>query len=358
MTIILSLLGFLQTEAAAPDSAALDFQPAQDLDLSIALAKIRELVEGAIALLPNLVIALLLFALFFFIARWARGFVRRISERRQQQTNTALLLGKLTQWIILILGVLVVLAIVLPSFEPGQLITLLGVGGVAVGFAFKDIFQNFLAGILILITNPFRVGDQIIVGDYEGTVEEIQTRATFIKTYDGRRVVIPNADLYNDKVMVNTAFQYRRTQYDVGIGYGDDIENAQRLMLEAIRGVDGVLDNPAPDTLTMDLAASWITVRARWWTDPQRADVLRIQDRVLIAIKKTLVQNGIDLPFETQVLLFHDQTEETDGDRRRQREGWPAGKGEVPEVRNVPQALGALAEVNGAGGSDEREASR
>ena len=352
------LLSLIQTEAAAPDSVALNFEPARELDLSIALAKIREIFEGAIALLPNLVIALILFALFFFIARWARGFVRRISERRQQQTNTALLLGKLTQWIILILGVLVVLAILLPSFEPGQLITLLGVGGVAIGFAFKDIFQNFLAGILILITNPFRVGDQIIVGDYEGTVEQIQTRATFIKTYDGRRVVIPNSDLYNDKVTVNTAFEYRRTQYDIGVGYGDDVEEAKKLILETVQGVEGVLDNPSPDVLTVDLAASWITIRARWWSDPQRADVLQVQDRVLAAIASKLPENGIDLPFETRVVLFHDQTEETDGDRRRQREGWPAGKGEVPEARNVPRALGALAEANGAGEDGRREASR
>ncbi len=346
----------LQAEAqpaaapAAADTSALDFQPAKDLDLSIALAKIRELVEGAIALLPTLVIGLLIFGLFILIARWARGLVRRINEHRNQQTNTALLLGKLTQWLVIVLGILVTLAIILPSFQPGQLITLLGVGGVAIGFAFKDIFQNFLAGVLILVTNPFRVGDQIIVGDYEGTVEQIQTRASFIRTYDGRRVVIPNADLYNDKVTVNTAFRNRRTQYDVGIGYGDDIENAMSLMLEAMRGVEGVLSEPAPDVLTIDLAASWVTVRARWWSNSERADVLRVQDRVLIAIKKTLVSHGIDLPFETRQILFHDQTEATDGDRSKQREGWPAGKGKVPEPARIS---GALAEMDGAAaGSD------
>ena len=86
-----------------------------------------------------------------------------------------------------------------PSFTPADLVGALGIGGVAIGFAFKDIFQNYLAGLLILVTRPFVVGDQIRFKDYEGTVEDIQTRATFIKTYDGRRVIIPNGDLNTNR---------------------------------------------------------------------------------------------------------------------------------------------------------------
>ena len=87
----------------------------------------------------------------------------------------------------------------------------LGIGSVAIGFAFRDILQNFLAGILLLVTQPFRIGDQIVASNYEGTVEDIQTRATFIRTYDGRHVVVPNADLFTDTVVVNTAFEHRGT---------------------------------------------------------------------------------------------------------------------------------------------------
>jgi small-conductance mechanosensitive channel len=148
------------------------------------------------------------FAIFYAVAKTVRRLVRRYAERREQYRNLDLVLGRLAQWAIIFLGILVAVTIVFPTFSPGDLITVLGVGGVAIGFAFKDIFQNFLAGILILLTEPFRVGDQIIVGDYEGTVQEIQTRATFIRTYDGRRVVIPNADLFTDKVLVNTAFGF------------------------------------------------------------------------------------------------------------------------------------------------------
>jgi small-conductance mechanosensitive channel len=292
-----------------------------------------------------MVLALVIFGVFFLVARTVRNLVRRVATRSEAHRNVGLVLGRLAQWAILLFGLLVALVIVFPGFSPGDLITALGISGVAIGFAFKDILQNFLAGILILLTEPFRVGDQIVAGDFEGTVEEIQTRATFIKTYDGRRVVIPNADLFTEKVIVNTAFEHRRSQYDVGIGYGDDIARARELILDAVRSVEGVLTTPEPDVLVVELADSTINLRARWWSHPTRSNVLQVQDRVLEAVKTRLTREGIDLPFPTQVLLFHDQTEETDGDRARQREGWPAGKGQVPEPRNIPGALSRMAET-------------
>ena len=313
-----------------------------NLDLSLALRQLRAISNDIVRMLPNLAIALVVFGLFYLAAKLVRGGVRHFSERRRQHRNVGLVLGRLAQLAILFVGLLVAVTILFPSFKPGDLITLLGVSGVAIGFAFKDIFQNFLAGILILINQPFRVGDQIVVGEFEGTVEDIQTRATYLKTYTGRRVVIPNADLYTDKVTVNTAFAHQRTDYDVGIGYGDDIEQARSLILQAIRGAEGVVEDPAPDVLVVDLAGSSVNLRARWWSNSQRLDVLQVQDRVLTAIKNKLTENGIDLPFPTQQILFHDQTEETDGDRGRQREGWPAGGAEIPEPRGIAGAIQSL----------------
>lgn len=316
-----------------------------NLDPSLALVQVQRMLNDFLRLLPAMVLALIIFGIFFLVARTVRNLVRRVATRSEAHRNVGLVLGRLAQWAILLLGLLIALVIVFPGFSPGDLVTALGISGVAIGFAFKDILQNFLAGILILLTEPFRVGDQIVAGDFEGTVEEIQTRATFIKTYDGRRVVIPNADLFTEKVIVNTAFEYRRSEYDVGIGYGDDISRARELILDAVRSVEGVLSQPQPDVLVVELADSTINLRARWWSHPTRSDVLQVQDRVLEAIKTRLTSEGIDLPFPTQVLLFHDQTEETDGDRARQREGWPAGNGQVPEPRSIAGALGRIAET-------------
>ena len=314
--------------------------------VTTAWGKIQAMIDGLIFMLPNIVLAIIVFALFYLAARGIRSLVRRLTRRHRQARNLGLVLGRLSQGITLLVGLFVALSIVIPSFKAGDLVQLLGISGVAIGFAFRDILQNFLAGILILLTEPFQIDDQIVFKDFEGTVENIQTRATTIRTYDGRRIVIPNAELFTNSVMVNTAFESRRLQYDVGIGYGDDIDQAKELILEAIASVDGVLREPSPDVLVMELAGSSVNIRARWWIKPpRRADALDMQDKVLAAIKKKLVANGIDLPFPTQQILFHDQTEETDGDRSRQREGWPAGNKDVPKPRSIGGSLRKLAEL-------------
>lgn len=319
--------------------------------------KIQGMAESLIVLLPNIILAIIVFILFCFAASWLKKLVKRLTRRHRQARNLGMVLGRLAQGTAILVGLFVALSIVIPTFKAGDLVQLLGITGVAVGFAFRDILQNFLAGILILLTEPFRIDDQIIFKDFEGTVENIQTRATTIRTYDGRRIVIPNSELFTNSVTVNTAFDARRIEYDVGIGYGDDIEQAKQLMLEAIHSVDGVLRDPAPDVLVFELAESSVNMRARWWIKPpRRADDLDSRDKVLMAIKNKLVANGIDLPFPTRQILFHDQTEETDGDRSRQREGWPSGKKEVPKPRSISGSLRRLAEIrssNGRGGNNQ-----
>ncbi len=315
-------------------------------EISTLLDKMQAMLKGFIFLLPNMVLALIVFAIFFFIARAIKKVVRNLTRDRRQARNLGMVLGRLAQGTTILVGLFIALSIVIPSLKANDLVQLLGISGVAIGFAFRDILQNFLAGILILLTEPFQIDDQIVFKDFEGTVENIQTRATTIKTYDGRRIVIPNSELFTNSVTVNTAFEHRRLQYDIGIGYGDDIDEARRFILEAVHETDGVLETPAPDAIVVELAGSTVNIRARWWVaPPRRADVLDLQDRVLTNIKNKLTANGIDLPFPTQQILFHDQTEATDGDRAHQREGWPAGKGKVPPARSISSSLKHLAEI-------------
>lgn len=313
------------------------------LNLSEAWLTIERLLNGLIAMLPRLLLAVIIVGLFFAVGKLVRSLVRRNAMRRGERKTLELALGRLAQVGIIALGVLIAVTAAFPSFTPANLVSTLGIGGVAIGFAFKDIFQNFLAGILILITRPFQVGDQIRFNDYEGTVEDIQTRATFIKTYDGRRAIIPNGELYTNSVLVNTAFPQRRWQYDIGIGYGDDIEQARGVILTALQQAEDVSPDPGADVIVVELGDFTVNLRARWWTKSMMTDGLNAQDRVLTRVKHALSEAGIDLPFPTQQILFHDQTEATDGDRRRQREGWPAGSGEVPKPFGASRALARAA---------------
>lgn len=303
-----------------------------DADTGTILTNIELWIEGFIRLIPNLVSAAIVLLIIYGIARLVSYGVSRTLARhgRPALANVG---AALLRWSIMILGFLLAATIVLPSLRPGDLLSGLGIGSVAIGFAFKDILQNLLSGVLILLRQPFRVGDQIVVNGFEGTVEDIETRATFIKTYDGRRVIIPNAQIYTGTLTVNTAFELRRSEYDIGIGCNDDWDEAMRLMLEAARSCEGVLADPGPEAIPVGIDAYQNTIRLRWWTKPERINVITTQGRVIVAAYKALDAAGIDMPYPTQVQLWHDQTEATDGDRSTQREGWPAGRGDVPTAR-------------------------
>ncbi len=326
-------------------------------DMSVLFRSVNVMVEGFFASLPMLLIAVVVFVVFWLLSRLARALIMK-ATRNHTHANVGKVIGRLAQWAIIFIGLLVALSVVAPSIRPANILSVLGVGGVAIGFAFKDILQNFVAGILLLLREPFRVGDQIIYKEFEGTVEEVDTRATLIRTYDGRRVIIPNGDIYTNAITVNTAFASRRSQYDIGIGYGDDIEHARAVILGAIIGLEGVLEHPAADVVVSDLAGSSINLRARWWTDAARSDVVTSQDRVLTAIRNACAEAQIDLPYPTQVTLFHDQTDADDGDRTRQREGWPAGDNPPPPGRGGGvDAVGRFSGGIGNGAPDDRQQS-
>jgi len=327
-----------------------------NFDISEATGALQQMVNGVLERLPYLAIAVVVFVLFTLIARVVRASLRRFAHANRKRHNLGLVLGRMAYGAILFVGLLTALVIAIPGFTPGQLISVLGLSSVAIGFAFRDILQNFLAGILLLLAEPFRIGDQIVANGFEGTVEEIQTRATFIRTYDGRRVVIPNSTLFTNAVTVNTAYEQRRLEIDVGIGYGDDIARAKAIMLGTLEDIDSVLPEPAAEVLVVGLDESSVTLRLRWWVRPPRQhDVFYSRDGVYEQVKSALQSEGIDLPFPTRQILFHDQTEASDGDRSAQREGWPAGGAQVPRQARIGDALRKMAARSA---SDQNEKGR
>ena len=289
------------------------------------IKKVTEQGSSLVSSLPTILLGVGIFVGFVLLGMAVKWLIRKIGRKKHRNYNLLLAVARLAQGALFIVGLLVAAVVIFPDFTPTSALASLGFGSVAVAFAARDILQNYIAGILLLVTEPFRLGDQIVFEGYEGTVTEIQTRATFVRTYDGRRVVIPNAELFTNSVMVNTAFETRRIDYDIGIGYGDDIEQAKQIMLAVMDDEPSAKGEPSPEVLVFDLAGDHVTLRARWWIDPpQRADALDSRDAVLGEMKRRLTAAGIDLPFPTQQILIHDQTEDGDGDRRKQREGWPA----------------------------------
>ncbi len=299
--------------------------------LELMTAKVNGFVNGFFLQLPNIVAAIVFLLVAWLVGHWlARGINALATRRNRPDLGT--LLGSLARGAFLIAAFLFAAAIVFPSINPADIFATLGIGSVAIGFAFKDILQNLLAGLLLLINRPYRRGDQIVVKEFEGTVEHIESRATLIKTYDGRRVIIPNSDVYTSPVIVNTAYELRRDEFVIGIGYGDDPSAAIDIFEEVVAAVDGVLADPTPEVLPWVLNESSVDLKVRWWADSTRTEQVHVRARVVLALFRAAKAHGIDLPFPTQIMLFHDQTEATDGDRNRQREGWPGGN-DVPPPR-------------------------
>src|SRR5436190_9027602 len=199
----------------------------------------RHMIDTFIDRLPALVVAIVVFVGFYFASFFVARIIHRILGKHRQ--NLGAVFARLSSGATILLGLLVAFSIVAPSFQASDLVKILGIGGVAIGFAFQNILQNFLAGLLLLWAEPFRVGDEIKVDAYEGIVEEIQPRATIIKTYDERRVVIPNADLFTHSVIVNTASDVRRWEYDLSIKSVSDISEIKSRIVNAVRQVSGTL---------------------------------------------------------------------------------------------------------------------
>ena len=202
----------------APTTAA-PLPPAHNVREGIDLiwGKFDAWVHNFILFVPNLVLALIVAAIFLLVA-WFLGVVMRHVVTRAGRRDLAHMLASFAFWVTLFVGFLAVLTVLLPSMQPADIFTSLGVGSVALGFAFKDILQNWIAGFFILIRRPFQRGDQIKVGDIEGTVQAVETRATLVKTYSGRLVIIPNSDIYTRSVTVHTAYETRRMEIVVPVG--------------------------------------------------------------------------------------------------------------------------------------------
>jgi small-conductance mechanosensitive channel len=223
------------------------------------------------------------------------------SITRSGRHDLARMLASFAFWFILFLGFLVVITILLPSMRPVDIFASLGIGSVALGFAFKDILQNWIAGFFILIRRPFHRGDQIKVGDIEGTVQAVETRATLVKTYSGRLVIIPNSDIYTRSVTVHTAYEHRRVEIIVPVGLEVDLDLAMDVFLKATLSVEHVLQDPPPDALPWEFNQNNVNIRVRWWTKSQRSYEVRTRAAVIIAIKRASEAAGIALPADTKI---------------------------------------------------------
>lgn len=274
-----------------------------------------DLVGQFIQLLPGLAIALVLVLLTGYAAKVAQRVVGKMTKRLVPSRSLQLLavqVARIGTWVV---GIVIAAVIAFPDLRLGDIIGLLGLGSVAIGFAFQDIFKNFLAGVLLLVEEPFRLGDQVVMGDYEGTVEAVKIRSTQLRTYTGELVEIPNAIVFTNPVRVLTAFRSRRTDLDIGVDYTTPLPLAKQTFLDVITRTDGVLSAPEPEVDVVGFGESSIDFKLRYWTTPQIAEVRRVKSKVAIALKAACDEAGIAIPYPIRTVHLFDQTQFSESQR-------------------------------------------
>ncbi|QRF65896.1 mechanosensitive ion channel family protein [Ponticoccus alexandrii] len=262
-------------------------------------------VEGAVAAGPRLGVAILVLLVTALVAWIFRGLLDRVGRRARFRRNLVDVLKLMSNTTIWLLGILMALTVVFPTITPGKALTTLGLGSVAIGFAFKDTFENFLAGILILLREPFQMGDFIECEGAEGRIERITIRDTHIRQTDGQLVVVPNAQLFHNPVTVRTNQEVRRTSILCGVAYGEDVDRARAVIYEAVRTVNLVRDDVRDvQVFAKAFGASSIDFEITWWTGSLPVDIRRSRDKVVAAIKRALDDEGIEIPFPYRTLTF------------------------------------------------------
>jgi small conductance mechanosensitive channel len=290
---------------------------AQKLDLALEQPNLAVEVVGRLegtfvqlrrGILNNLssVIGALLVLLFTWLA--AMGVSRGSylwAEKTEGDRATEILISRLSYGVVWFIGGVIALGVLGLNFA--ALLGALGLTSVAIGFGLKDILSNYLSGLILLATRPFRIGDEVVINQYEGRVVQVQLRVTTVQTYDGRQVYIPNQEVFQSSITNNTASPVRRSSMLVGIDYEADLKQAQGEILDAIASIDGIEAEPAPLVLVQELAASTVNLEVLFWVNSRRKSFLQVTSEVRQVVKERLEKAGIEMPTDIYTLNFRNQ---------------------------------------------------
>ncbi|WP_318640293.1 mechanosensitive ion channel family protein [Flavobacterium ardleyense] len=285
----------------------MDFDKAYDLVTSKLSIWIKEFIK----MLPNLILAAIILVIGFFIAKFLRGFSRKMISKISNHKTLNNLFASIIYITFIGITIFVILSILQLDKAVTSILAGAGIIGLALAFAFQDIAANFISGIFISFRRPISIGDIVKIGDYMGKVKEINLRDTIILTFQGQMVIIPNKNVFQNPIENYSLLGKRRLDLTVGISYDADLENVEKITLDAVKDITGLSD----DAITMgykEFADSSINYVIRLWIqNPEQAEYWRVRHAVIIAIKKAYDTNNISIPFPIRTLDFAGQPIET-----------------------------------------------
>jgi small-conductance mechanosensitive channel len=268
------------------------------------ISQLQTIWVGFVQMIPQLVLALIVIAVTWLLARLLSRTAKIAARKARTRRALSDLIQTLAGILVWILGILIAATILFPSLTPAELIGALGIAGIAVGLAFKDIFENFMAGIMIMIRKPMRIGDVIEVEDTSGKVEEITIRDTYIREMSGELILVPNSYLFKNPVEILTDQELRRYELIVGVAYGENAGECRELIEKTAAGIDGIDTGKGVEVYATAFGASSIDFRVRWWAKSTPRDMHQTRSNMVIAIKAALDEAGIEIPFPYRTLTF------------------------------------------------------
>jgi len=242
--------------------------------------------------------AIIILILGRIIAGIGRRIVSRILEKSETDPSIIKFVGSLTYFLILIFAVLAALAKF--GIQTASFVAILGAAGFAIGFALQGSLANFAAGVLILVLRPYKVGDVIDGAGVVGSVKEIQLFTTVLATPDNIKIMVPNGKIFGDVIKNITAYDTRRIDLVVGIGYTSDIQKAYDIMMNLIKEDNRILSDPAPQIAVSELADSSVNFVVRPWV--KKEDYWAVRFDLTRNIKESFDRDGIEIPFPQQVV--------------------------------------------------------
>jgi len=238
------------------------------------------------------------------LARIVKTVVSRAAGRQDEEPTGAAAeaVGRFVGLALAALSLVYALGVI--GVRLGPLVGALGIGGLALAFAGQNILANFLASIILQLRRPFHRGDQVTIAGSEGTVDDVNFRTVALRTFDGERVMVPCAQVLSTNIVNHTTLGRRRTTLEVSVAYDTDLERTRTALLEAVAGVDGVLDRPAPEVWVEAFGDSGIGLAVRFWHAPDIATLWRVRSHVAVTVKRSLDAAGVRIPFPQRVLRF------------------------------------------------------
>ena len=273
--------------------------------LSKLVAKLQAWLEALVVMLPNLVGALVVVLVFFALARWADKLAVRLVGRVSSNDAIAGLLGKITDVLTRVVGIFAALTMVNLDKTVTSLLAGVGVIGLALGFAFQDIAANFMSGVFMAVKRPFSPGDLVEVAGKLARVQAVELRATIVQTLDGVWIQVPNKDVFQNPIVNYTKTESRRMDLVVGIAYGDDLEEARKVAIDAVSDLPGRDEEHDIELFFDAFGDSSINFTLRvWLLDSSQKAYLHARSEAIIAVKKAFDGAEITIPFPIRTLDF------------------------------------------------------